>query len=838
MRIILYCCVCLFSGNGIFAQSAERPNIIVIISDDLNDYISPLGGHPQVNTPAISSLAERGVTFFNAYCNAPVCGPSRTSFLSGKDMLYTQVYDNNNYQDYFRDNFTEAKGNAEVFTIPEYLKNAGGYYTYGINKVFHNPFAKDYDVATADPCEKLLSWSDVDNVVDDPSIASMEDEVDLGLNGYRFGSFENSAEQLLKDAKAADSAVSFIQKWVNNELPACGGNFFMAVGLAKPHLDLFVPEKYFPEYYLENIAATPFIYPYNNPAQHFPPNGIIMPPQPETRWEDYYNLGPIAQAMSTGQKAIEESVMDYAESVSPLPEIDPSLSDTERKQIIAEAWRANAMIAYIAAVQFMDAQVQKILNALNANPELKNNTVIIFIGDNGFSFGEKHHWLKRSLWEMDTRVPMIIVDPAHAGNKMSYRTVSLLDIFPTVCDMAGMAYPQFSDGSNYLDGHSLMPLIINPDTCWEKPALITFEAEDNKESSCFPQHNVRSDKFSYIRYQSDNGNLSPNGPCDWSNSIREEELYEVGIHRETDPQEWNNLIDNPDYAPVADYLSQFLPGESLYLQKTFKAIIEQQEPECIYTKTDTIFCMLHLFDTEGNAVEIPDGFTAHWKTNADTTSYFGNAIAIPISSIPPVFYETQKRIIIYFTLTENTTQTDYAFDMQYAYINPVQKPEVSFNIITSDISTITITDLQITGTYTALWWDFGDGTILQAEQDISYTYAAPGNYAVTCFVEYGNAACLETFVATAIIDDNAAQFSEQLLIYPNPADSRVNISSGKYFDNADLQVWSVSGALVSEIHHINGFYVQLNTAALHPGVYFLIAESAYGNSYGRLVVLH
>ena len=112
------------------AQAPTQPNFVLIIADDLNDYVQGFDGHPQAKTPNISKIAKKGTTFLNAYCAGPKCAPSRTSLITGKDAYYTKVYNNDDIGcKNFRNNFTEAKGNPTVFTIPELLKDSGGYYT-------------------------------------------------------------------------------------------------------------------------------------------------------------------------------------------------------------------------------------------------------------------------------------------------------------------------------------------------------------------------------------------------------------------------------------------------------------------------------------------------------------------------------------------------------------------------------------------------------------------------------------------------------------------------------------------------------------------------------------
>ena len=120
MKIRITILLFAISIYRIGAQTPQ-PNFIFIVVDDLNDYTEGLKGHPQVETPNISELESMGTSFVNAYVNSPGCAPSRTSFLSGKDVAYTKVFNNEDYTSKFRSNFTAAEGNAEVFSLPELI---------------------------------------------------------------------------------------------------------------------------------------------------------------------------------------------------------------------------------------------------------------------------------------------------------------------------------------------------------------------------------------------------------------------------------------------------------------------------------------------------------------------------------------------------------------------------------------------------------------------------------------------------------------------------------------------------------------------------------------------
>jgi len=155
----------------------------------------------------------------------------------------------------------------------------------------------------------------------------------------------------------------------------CGKPFFMAIGLKKPHKEQFIPEKYFLPDYITDFYREPYNYPYNNPKFSSPANGITPPPQPDIPWADFYALpaGGVGRAMAKG---IDSNFTEWADALSPLPEIDPYLSDSERLSVMEWSKRANAAMAYIAAVKFVDAQIGRLYDSLAAYPDILNNTIL------------------------------------------------------------------------------------------------------------------------------------------------------------------------------------------------------------------------------------------------------------------------------------------------------------------------------------------------------------------------------------------------------------------------------------------------------------------------------
>jgi arylsulfatase A-like enzyme len=566
----------LLIGSCITLQAQTQPNFIFVMFDDMNDWVQGFNGQPQATTPNINYFLKRGVTFTNAYCNAPQCAPSRTSMLTGKDCDYTQILHNSDLSCVdFRSNFTAAKGNEVIYTLPQMLKDSGGYYTYSISKIFHCHDANaDYDSLNPDICNRELSWNKLlffdyingeQNVILDYGEAHQ-----MGVYAWPYSVIPDSMEHLMQDYLAADSAIAFIEDYDLHPEKYCNKPFFLGLGFRRPHAPYYIPEKYFSPYYADDYYSPGYNLPFNYPTGTTPPNGFIMAPQPTVPYSDYDSLpvNGVARALiaenkvhlSTGQWAVDQV------DLFGIPVTMPGLTTDEKTTSLAEAKRANLAMSYAASIKFADAQLGRLLNELKTHPEIYSNTIVVIMGDHGYALGEKTHWKKGCLWETDIRVPLIIADLRTPAKKTCNRFVNLLDIYPTILDYAGVDYPTFPDGSDYLDGYSLQPLIANPTYPWFKPTLTTFRntKDPGRQGSCFPQYSVRDEEWHYIRYQT-NGDEFPTG-CDEATSEIQEELYHIGKKKQIDPNEWYNLADDPAYAYKITELSAYLPGGVNYLQ--------------------------------------------------------------------------------------------------------------------------------------------------------------------------------------------------------------------------------------------------------------------------------
>jgi arylsulfatase A-like enzyme len=429
------------------AQAAEHPNVLFIAVDDLNDWISCLGGHPDCKTPNIDRLAARGVLFERAYCAAPACNPSRAALMTGIRPATSGVYLNSQ---------PWRPAMPDVATLPQHLRKHG-YEPVGSGKIFHGryedpPSWDDYLKKGGDP-------KPVPEVLKDPHSRS---------GGIVFGVLDVPDKQM-NDYKMADYAIEYLGK--KHDKP-----FFLACGIFKPHMPWQVPRKYYDMYPHDKIRLPKTL---TGDLDDLPPAGVKMA-RPQ---------GDHATMLKTGN------------------------------------WRY-AVQAYLASIAFADVQVGRVLEALDKS-EYAKNTIVVLWGDHGWHLGEKEHWRKFALWEEATRVPFMIAAPGvTTPGSRSPRTVNLLDLYPTLCDLCGV--PQ-REG---LEGNSLVSLLKDPDAAWDRPTLTTHGRLN---------HAVRSERWRYIRYQ--------NG---------DEELYD----HDADPYEWKNLASDPEYASVKRDLANWLPKKN------------------------------------------------------------------------------------------------------------------------------------------------------------------------------------------------------------------------------------------------------------------------------------
>ncbi len=460
MRSFLFNLVLLLVCSLCYAQ---RPNVLFIAIDDLNDFTGLLKGHPQAITPNLDKLMNSGISFTNAHTAAPHCGPSRNAIFSGLHPSTTGLVQNASIL-----RSSPAFGEDGV-TLPQYfMKN--GYHVIGTGKLLHSLDKENYE-HQLDPQSwheyfpgKMLDMdpNPLPNQVPMHSIPGLKQTVDWGPL--------NVTNEEMSDWKNAKWIVEQLKRDFNKP-------FFMAYGVYRPHLPRYAPKKYF---------------------DMFPLNEIILP---EVDPEDVEDLPPEGKNLAAGFGGLKHSdILKYGE------------------------WKS-AVQAYLATITFADDCIGLILDALNASP-YKDNTIIVAWSDHGYHLGEKNHWMKFTLWEESTRVPFTILAPGvTVANSTHGNPVSLLDIYPTLIDLAGLP------SSNNMDGESLVPILKDPTKNRSRPVLITYSTRG---------HALKNATHKYIRY-------SGGG----------EELYD----HTTDPDEWTNLAGKPGSSAVINDLKKYMPGQ-------------------------------------------------------------------------------------------------------------------------------------------------------------------------------------------------------------------------------------------------------------------------------------
>lgn len=475
----------------------QRPNILFIAIDDLNDWVGCLQGHPQIKTPNIDALASRGVLFTEAHCAAPVCGPSRVAIMSGRRPWTTGVYSNN---------ARYPQRLPDVESMPEFLVRHG-YHVMGAGKLFHGdtsfPKGAFHEYAKGQPQpwpkEAILSsrqkpvyeWRVGEKVISFPRNGMPADRTWKDSHTFDWGPLD-LPDKAFRDSGVVDWSRERLRK--EYEQP-----FFLGVGIHLPHQPLYAPKRFHDMY---------------------PPAKTQLPPELK---DDLNDLSPAGR--------------DYA--------LIPTTSGTHATVVRYRQWQ-NAVSSYLATVTFVDHLIGNLLKELDQSNHAQNTWIVLW-SDHGWHLGEKEHWGKATGWYRATRVPLMIVPPAsarpegfHAGSRC-VRPVNLLDLFPTVAEMARQKPEQ------ELEGRSLLPLVSDPDQKWSDHTITTFGRGN---------HAVTTNRWRFIQYFDGSA-----------------EIYD----RSADPNEWHNLIASSKGAAAASRLRRLVPKETRWKHfiryGTFKAVV-------------------------------------------------------------------------------------------------------------------------------------------------------------------------------------------------------------------------------------------------------------------------
>lgn len=443
--------------------AAPRLNILFLVADDLNTRLGCYGD-PLAISPNIDRLAKRGVRFERAYCQYPLCNPSRSSFMSGLRPDTTRVFENVTH-------FRKAVPDAQ--TMPQTFQR-GGYSVVRAGKLYH------YNVPASigtDGFDDAPSWQRTINPsgrdkAEEKSILNYTPKIGLGAALAWHATAGDGTDHT--DGKIASEVIALLEQHAAQP----GQPFFIACGFFRPHVPCVASQKFFDLHPLEKFSLP------NEPREH----------------------------------------------LAKIPRV--SLLVNPPNYGVAEPDLRNFLRAYYASVSQTDAQVGRVVDALD-RLKLADKTIIVFLSDHGWLLGEHGgQWQKRSLFEESARVPLVIAVPgSQANGQVSPRPVELVDLHPTLADLAGLPiHPT-------LEGKSLKPLLANPQAAWAKPAFtqVTRNAEvsltvgvDAKKKSLMGR-SVRTDRWCYI---------------EWDEGRAGVELYDA----QADPKQYQNLAADPQHA--------------------------------------------------------------------------------------------------------------------------------------------------------------------------------------------------------------------------------------------------------------------------------------------------
>lgn len=457
-------------------SSQKKLNVLFIMADDFNTALSGYG-HPQCKTPNLDRLAKRGTSFTRAYCQFPLCGPSRASIMSGRYPLSNGVTDN------------AKKLRADTITLAQCFRQAG-YWTGRVSKIYHmgvpgNIFTGDsgHDVEkdwmehyNVSVMETITPGKAEDLMLDD-SVHLYEDlRKKWPAYKHKGGKFRipegnhqgvdfvvveaDCGNEALADGIAATQGIELLQQRAEAKTP-----FFLAVGFVRPHVPLVAPRASFEEYDASAMQL------------------------PELRTGDLDDMPAGAKGQTNNRKY--------------------KMSEENQRKVLR---------GYYASVSYMDEQVGRLLDEVD-RLGLRENTLIVFVSDHGYHLGEHTMWQKMSLLEESIRVPLIVSAPNQKRvDAKSDAIVELLDIYPTLTELAGLTAP--AD----LQGESFAALLTDPSVLRsKKEAMIQVG-----NSFC-----LRTKRWAYMRY-----NIKGKSP--------EPMLYDM----KTDPKQYTNLAGKPEHAEI------------------------------------------------------------------------------------------------------------------------------------------------------------------------------------------------------------------------------------------------------------------------------------------------
>ncbi len=480
IRLLTLVALLLIPRAELPAADEARPNVLFIAVDDLRPQLACYG-HEEMITPNFDALARRGMVFERAYCQAAVCRASRLSLLTGLRPDSTRIQSNGG--PFFRTRM------PDLVTLPQQFKNHG-YHSQSFGKIFHGAMKVRSRWNDVKSWSAPAWWPGPRYYYTPEGIASARQAfarsrpskdvpLDAWVDYFVLGQSYEAPEvedNVLYDGQVADQAIATLGKI--HQRP-----FFLAVGFLKPHLPFIAPKKYWDLYPADRVHVAD--------NQH-PPRDV--PKMALTNW---------------GHPRAYTDVPDSG----PMP-----------KDLVLRLTRG-----YAACVSYVDAQIGRVLSELD-RLGLRENTIVVLWGDHGYHLGENDIWGKATNFELSTRVPLIVSAPRmKAAGRKSSALVELVDLYPTLCELAGLPLPK------HLEGTSLAPLLDSPDRPWKTAAFSQYPRSRAKGRS------IRTSRWRLTRWAESGKTVGL-------------ELYD----HQRDPGENENLAARAEHASLVQQLTDQL----------------------------------------------------------------------------------------------------------------------------------------------------------------------------------------------------------------------------------------------------------------------------------------
>ena len=505
-------------SNAVIAQKkpTSKPNILFIAVDDLKPLLGCYG-NTLVKSPNIDRLAKMATVFNRNYCQQAICGPTRASIMTGTRPDVTKIW---NLTTQMRD------ANPNTLTLPQYLITQG-YTTSGIGKIYHPssaiggvdplswsiPYLKskesDFPTELGLPANGQYQLPETKARMTPDIIAERKQQnKDLAANDENPKSIKGPSVECvdLPDNAYQDGVNALLAKEQIIKLSKDDKPFFMAVGFSKPHLPFVAPKKYWDLYKREDMPIASF--------------------------QEHSKNGPLIAYHQSGE------LRNYLD----IPEFATLPADSLRIGLKIEKQR-ELIHGYYAAISYMDAQVGILLNTLESLGTL-DNTIIVLWGDHGWHLGDHDLWHKHTNFEEATRAPLIIAGPGIKAGKTSSLT-EFVDVFPTICDLAGVAIPK------NLDGKSLKPLMLNNKTKGKEYSISQYPRKLKKlqlaktayTNANMMGYSLRTDQYRYTIWMN---NFTS------KDTFNESQVYASEMYDYVkDPLEKVNVVNDKNYTSIS-----------------------------------------------------------------------------------------------------------------------------------------------------------------------------------------------------------------------------------------------------------------------------------------------